>query len=92
MKNKLNSVLKKIIILLLGIYVVYIFFSQQTSLNSYASGQEYYSNKIAEEMEYKESLLELKDNLNSLDYIEQIAREKLDMYLPNERVYLDVEN
>lgn len=92
MKNKLNSVLKRIIILLLGIYVVYTFFSQQSSLNSYAAGQEYYSEKIAEEVANKESLLELKDNLNSPEYIEKIAREKLDMYLPNERVYLDIEN
>lgn len=92
MKNKLNSVLKRIIILLLGIYVVYTFFSQQSSLNSYAAGQEYYSEKIAEEVANRESLLELKDNLNSPEYIEKIAREKLDMYLPNERVYLDIEN
>ena len=27
---------------------------------------------------------------NSNEYIEQIAREKLDMYLPNERVYIDI--
>lgn len=92
MKIKLNSIIKKIIILLLIVYVAYTFFSQQTVLNSYATGQEYYSNKIQEETEYKQSLLELKDNLSSPEYIEQVAREKLGMYLPNERVYFDVEN
>ena len=30
-----------------------------------------------------------KDNIESLDYIEQAAREYLDMYLPNEKVYID---
>ena len=30
-----------------------------------------------------------KDNVNSLDFIEEMAREKLDMYHPNERVYVD---
>ena len=32
----------------------------------------------------------MKTNINSLEYIEKIAREKLDMYLPNEKVYIDV--
>lgn len=92
MKNNLNSILKKIVILLIIIYAVCTFFSQQTTLNSYAAGQEYYSSKISEQIEYKNSLLELKDNLDSPEYIEQIAREKSDMYLPNERVYINIEN
>ena len=28
--------------------------------------------------------------MNTPEYIEKIAREKLDMYMPNERVYIDV--
>jgi len=31
---------------------------------------------------------ETKKNINSEKYIEEIAREKLDMYLPNETVYV----
>ena len=31
-----------------------------------------------------------KSNLNSKEYIEKIAREKLDMYTENERVYVDI--
>ena len=27
---------------------------------------------------------------NKKEYIEEVAREKLDMYLPNERVYIDI--
>ena len=34
---------------------------------------------------------EKKANVNSNEFIESIAREKLDMYLPNERVYVDNE-
>ena len=30
-----------------------------------------------------------KQNITSLDYIEKLAREKLGMYLQNERVYID---
>ena len=38
----------------------------------------------------QEKLNETKNNINSNEYIEQIAREKLGMYLPNERVYIDI--
>ena len=37
-----------------------------------------------------EELVSTKDNVNSKEFIEQMAREKLDMYLPNERVYIDI--
>ena len=46
-----------------------------------------YVKQIAEETEYQQTLMAMKDNINSPEYIEQIAREKLDMYLPNERIY-----
>ena len=51
---------------------------------------ERYSEQIATEEEKKEKLLETKSNINSKEYIEQVAREKLDMYLPNEKVYIDI--
>jgi len=31
-----------------------------------------------------------KENVNSKEYIERVAREKLNMFLPNERVYIDI--
>ena len=37
----------------------------------------------------KQDLEQKKQNTQSLEYIEQIAREKLGMYLQNERVYVD---
>lgn len=91
-KSKMKNFIKKILILMILIYVSYIFLCQQRSLNSYATGQEYYSNQIEEQKEYQDSLTALKENVNSPEYIEEIARQKLDMYLPNERVYIDIEN
>lgn len=92
MKNKVN--LKKIIKLAfaiaVGIYIVSIFMKQQKTLNSYNASQEYYALQIDKQKKYKEELTELKNNINSPEYIEKIAREKLDMYLPNERVYIDI--
>ena len=37
----------------------------------------------------KKDLEQKKQDTQSLEYIEQIAREKLGMYLQNERVYVD---
>ena len=78
MKNKKIN-FKRIIIIAILIYVVYTFFVQQKELNAYKA-----------EEEKKEQLLETKANINSKEYIEEVAREKLDMYLPNEKVYIDI--
>lgn len=86
----IKKILKKLIIIVFLIYFSYIIFSQQQSLNSYAESQKYYSNQISIEQKNNEELVETKANINSLEYIEKIAREKLDMYLPNEKVYIDV--
>ena len=37
----------------------------------------------------KEELAKKKEDVNSLEFIEQTAREKLDMFYPNEKVYID---
>ena len=37
----------------------------------------------------KQDLKQKEENNQSLEYIEQVAREKLGMYLQNERVYID---
>ena len=63
--------------------------NQQKTLNQYANQSEELNQKIAEEKETKQVLEEQKENVDSLEFIEQMAREKLDMYYPNERVYID---
>ena len=76
----------------IAIYAICIFTNQQKVLDSYSEREEYYKEQIQEQKDYNESLLSLKENVNSPEYIEKIAREKLDMYLPNERVYIDIGN
>lgn len=34
----------------------------------------------------------MEENVTSPEYIENIAREKLGMYLPNEKVFIDIGN
>lgn len=91
MKNVFRNkkILKVIIILIVLSYFIYIIIKQQTTLNSYKTEQDYVSSQIQEQQEYKNELADMKTNINSDEYIEQIARDKLDMYLPNERVYVD---
>lgn len=94
MKKKLNlsKIYKKMLILGIYIYIVYIFVGQQKTLNSYKNTQEYYISQLNTQLAYQETLYETKTNINSKEYIEKVAREKLDMYLPNERVYIDKGN
>ena len=91
MKNKSN-LLKKIILIVVLIYAIITFVKQQKILNSYAVQSEKLQTQIQEASEHQKELNEEKENVNSPEYIEAIAREKLDMYLPNERVYVDNEN
>ncbi len=87
---KMSKLFKRIFFVIAIVYVASTFIAQQKSLNSYKNQQETLKQKIEEEKEYKSELLSKKENITSPEYIEQIAREKLDMYLPNERVYIDV--
>lgn len=81
---------KKILIFIAIAYIINIVISQQKMLNSYNSEIKVYEAQINKEKETKESLNNIKDNVNSPEYIEKIARERLDMYLPNEKVYIDI--
>ena len=87
---KCKKIIKLLIAILIGIYVICVFINQQKTLNSYKASQDYYAMQITKQENYKDTLINLENNINSQEYIEEIAREKLDMYLPNERVYIDI--
>ncbi len=92
MKNKkMNNLLKKILVLIFIIYFVYTIIAQQKTLNTYAQEKDKCNEDIEVAQEEQQELQEMKENINSDEYIEQIAREKLGMYYPNERVYIDIE-
>lgn len=90
--KKFNSLLKKIVIIIIIIYGVITFANQQKILNTYATNSENLDEQISEATKRQEKLYDVKNNVSSSEYIEQVAREKLDMYLPNERVYIDCSN
>ena len=86
-KNK--KIYTKLLLVLVAIYVSITLINQQKTLNTYKNNNKELTAQIKEQTEYKEQLAKTKENVNSLEYIEEVAREKLDMYLPNERVYAD---
>ena len=79
-----------IILVLFIIYALFTFSNQQKKINSYEKDIAYYTTQIEDLNSEKEELLAIQENVNSPEYIEEVAREKLDMYLPNERVYVDI--
>ena len=87
-KNK--KIYKKLLLVVIIGYVAYTFVNQQKALDAYNNEKEYNMKKLEEEQEYNESLVAMQENINSSEYIEQIARENLYMYLPNEKVYIDI--
>ncbi len=87
--KKNQKIYKRLLILGIASYVIFTLVNQQKTLNQYSDNSRDLMSQIAEEKEYKEELAKKKDDVTSLDFIEQTAREKLDMYYPNERVYVD---
>ena len=87
---KIKKLMKKLLLIGLLVYVSITFINQQKSLNAYKNEKIALQEKIEKQEEYQASLLATKENITSPEYIEQLAREKLDMYLPNERVYIDI--
>lgn len=86
-KNK--KIYKKLLILGIALYVIFTLINQQKTLNQYDKDNQELVAQIEEEKENKEELAKKKEDVSSLEFIEQTAREKLDMYYPNERVYMD---
>ena len=85
---KVNKLLNLILIFMLA-YTLITFVGQQSKLNSYNKDISYYEAQIEELKNKKEELLATQASVNSEDYIEEVARKNLDMYLPNEIVYVD---
>ncbi|CCZ17924.1 MAG: septum formation initiator family protein [Clostridium sp.] len=86
----MKKIYRNVIIAIFLIYFVVTLVSQQKTLNQYSSEAEIYAKQLETATEENKDLNKTKEDVNSTEYIEQMAREKLDMYLPNERVYIDM--
>ena len=86
----MKKIYKNILIIAFFIYFIVTVISQQKTLNQYKTEAATYSKELEDVQNTNEELTKTKENVNSPEYIEEVAREKLDMYLPNERVYIDM--
>ncbi len=89
---KKNKLLMNAFIIALIIWIVMLI-KQQINISQYKDDIKDLSSNIEvaekELDDNKQNLEQEKKNTDSLEYIEKLAREKLGMYLPNERVYVD---
>lgn len=90
MKKRLR--IGRFVIIGVILYFIYVCITQQQSLDSYKREAEKYQEDIVEAKKENDKLQHIQNNVDSTEYIEDVAREKLGMYLPNERVYIDVTN
>ena len=88
----MKKIYRNIVIAVFAIYFLVTLISQQKKIDQYKSEAQTYTVQLQEAQEKNDKLQETKSSANSTEYIEEVAREKLDMYLPNERVYVDTEN
>ena len=89
---KKNKLIRNAFIIALIIWIVMLI-KQQLNISQYQDEIKELSSKIDvaenELNQNKQDLEQEKKNTDSLEYIEKLAREKLGMYLQNERVYID---
>lgn len=84
-----KKIYRRLLILFIGIYAIFTLINQQKVINQYSANSKELATKIEEQKNYNKELVAEKENVNSKEYIEQMAREKLDMYYPNEKIYKD---
>ncbi len=91
MRKKQKNTFGIFILLAIFIYLSYIFVNQQRLL--YAKNLELnkIENKIGEEEKLKNELSIEKEMIQSDEYIEKVAREKLGMVKKDERIFMDIE-
>ena len=90
-KSRLKTVgLKKIFLIGICVYFVSVFCVQQFKINAYTVQEQYYNTTIAginnEKLEYET----LASKSDSTEYIEKVARDKLGLVKPYEKIFIDV--
>ncbi len=89
MKSFLSKVLVAVLIAVLVIYSSSILIKQEKELNKITAEITEYERLIDKAMMKTEELKETKNNINSDEYIEAYAREKLGLVMPYEIIFVD---
>lgn len=91
-KKKKNVSIVHIMTILFITYFGFTFFNQQLKLNKYNSQIEMYEKEIESKQNLIEYYKSRKENITTDEYIESVAREKLGLVKPYEKVYIDANN
>jgi cell division protein FtsB len=70
-------------------YCCYTLFEQQMQINKYDSQIKLYGTEIEEKNELIDYYNNQKDNVDSDEYIEKVARESLGLVKPYEKIFID---
>jgi cell division protein FtsB len=89
-KKSLWSIIFTIFIIVMSIYSVVTMIGQQKILSAKSSELKSIQAKIDEESKTSDELKKQKDIVNSDEYVEKVAREKLGMVKHGEKVFVDV--
>ncbi len=85
-----KTLLKAGAVLFVCIYVTCIFVNQQINLSKCDAIEKEYNQKIAEAQRETQRLQDELEQTGTDEYIERVAREKLDYVKSNERVFVDI--
>lgn len=88
-KQKRNINIIHIISVLFCIYFVYTMFDQQIKINNYNSQIEMYEKDIETKNNLVDYYSKQNENIQSDEYIESVAREKLGYIKPYEKIFVD---
>lgn len=90
MNKRKKSTFGIFILLAIFLYLSYVAVGQQKLLNAKNLEMSEIESKIKEETKTNEELKKEKEMINSDEYKEKIARDKLGMVKKNERVFVDI--
>lgn len=89
MKDFMKRLAYTLTIILVFVYGIYTIIEQQIELDDINKEEEKYANLLEkEEMRYEQNV-ETIENIDSDEYIEEIAREKLGYVMPYEIIFAD---
>ena len=89
MKIFFKKLLYTFTVTLVFVYGIYTMIEQEVELKNIADEKEKYVTLCENEEMRHEQLLETKKNINSDEYIEEVAREKLGLVMPYEIIFVD---
>ncbi|HHV97131.1 MAG TPA: septum formation initiator family protein [Clostridiaceae bacterium] len=90
MNKRKGSIIRVLILIVFILYFCHVIIEQQKIINNKLRALKEIEDKIREEELLREELQKEKEMLSSEEYIEKIARKKLGLVKPGEKIFIDV--